>query len=118
MADVVNPQVVDSVTIDNVKTIAGAASAAQAQLYSMAAHAAGLAIQNATGQQHSLNVINQALITQAVNKLLNIDVEEAVATLKATSGNDLAQQLSALLTALNSGQQGVKSAGNTPPPTI
>jgi len=117
MPDVVNPQAVDAVTLSNVKTIAETGAAANANLAQMAANAAGLAVQNAVAQQQQMNQIGNALTTQAVNLLLNIDPAEAIAASKAMTGNDTAATISNLLAALNSGQQGVKSAGNTPPVT-
>jgi len=117
MADVVSPQVVDSVTIDNVKTIAGSAAAANANLAQMAASAAGLSIQNAVSQQQAMQQISNAIVTQAVNLLLNADPSEAISVSKEMSGNDLGQQLAQLLAVIASNQQSSKAAGNTPPVT-
>lgn len=113
----VNEQVTDAVTQSNVKTIAEAPAESQALLSKMMASAAGLAMQNAVAHQQQMNAISQAATTVAVNKLLNMDPSEALSLVKANSGNDVAQQMQQLLAALNSGQQGVKSAQTTPPVT-
>ena len=112
-----NEQIVDTVSIENLKTIAGASAAAHASLAHVAAQAIGLAMQNAVTDQASQNAIKTAATTVAVNKLLNMDAAEALAVVKANTGNDVASQMQALLAALNSGQQGVKSAQTTPPET-
>ena len=117
MPEVVSPQVVDALTIDNVKTVAATLAAANANLAQMAANAAGLSIQNSVTQQQQMNQIGNALTTQAVNLLLHMDPAEAVAISKALTGNDVAQVLANVLAAINSGQQGVKSAQTTPPVT-
>lgn len=111
----VNEQVVDVITIENAKNIGGASSVAMAGLYQTAAQSLGLAMQNAVANQQQMNAINQAATTGAVNLLLHMDPAEALATVKANTGNDVAAQMQALLAALNSGQQGVKSAVTTPP---
>lgn len=121
MADVANPQTVDTINIANMKTIAETLAAANANLAQMAAQTAGLQMQNAAANQanqmNSATALSNAITTQAVNKLLNMDPSEAVAVGKVMTGNDVAQQLNAVLSALASGQQGVKTAQTTPPVT-
>jgi len=117
MAEKVDPQITDAISQTDVKVVGEAPAEAMAMLYQMTASAVGLAINNAVASQQQMNAISNAATTQAVNKLLNMDASEAIALVKANSGNDIAQQMSTLLAALNSGQQGVKSAGNTPPVT-
>jgi len=72
---------------------------------------------NQVAHQGRMNIVAEAAIGSIVKKLTEIDAAEAVSVLKATSGNEVASQLSALLAALNSGGQGVKAMGNTPPTT-
>jgi len=72
-----------------------------------------IAVQN----YQSMSQLNMAVTSKCVELVLAGQAEEAVSIQKTLTGNDLAQQLQQLLTALNSGQQGVKSAGNTPPVT-
>lgn len=78
---------------------------------------AGLALGNATAHQQAMQSIQQASVGNIVKRLSEVDPMEAISVLKATSGNDLAQQMAALLAALASNQQSVKAAGNTPPVT-
>ena len=87
MADVVNPQVVDSVTIGNVKAIAEANAVAM-----------NLATQNLVAHQNRLQIIAEAATGQIVKRLTETDIAEAGG-------------LSTLL------QQASKTAGNTPPVT-
>jgi len=117
MADVINPQAADAVTFSNVKTIAETLAASNANLAQMAANAAGLAIQNAVANQANQSALSNAATAQAINLLLNVDPSQAVSENKLLTGNDVAATISSLLAAINAGQQGVKSAGNTPPVT-
>ena len=113
----VNEQIVDVLSIENAKNVAGASSVAMAGLYQVAGQALGLAMQNAVANQQQMDAVNRIATTQAMNLLMNLDPAEALATVKANTGNDVASQMQALLAALNSGQQGVKSAVTTPPET-
>lgn len=76
-----------------------------------------LAYGNAVSHQQSMNAIAAAATGNIVRNLTEVDPMQAISVLKATSGNDLAQQLGALLAALSSNQIGAKVAGATPPPT-
>lgn len=113
----VNEQITDAVTQANVKNLADAPAEAMAMLYQASAHSLALSLQNAVQNQQNMAAIHQAATTQAVNLLLNMDPTQAIALVKANSGNDVASQMQALLATLNSGQQGVKSAQTTPPVT-
>lgn len=117
MADVVNPQVVDSVTIDNVKMVAGAGSDAQASLARVASSALGILINDAVASAGRRGNIADAAMATVLKDMSSIDPQEAVSIAKTMTGNDLAQQLAQLLTALGSGQQSVKTAQTTPPVT-
>jgi hypothetical protein len=70
---------------------------------------------NLAAQNHA--VLSQAATLMGVNKVLNLDPAEAIALLKATSGNDLAQQIAGLIAGTAGGQQAVKGAVTTPPET-
>jgi predicted DNA-binding transcriptional regulator YafY len=98
--------IVDAVAGSNMKNVAEAPA-----FYS------GLAMGNAIAHQQAMQTVQQAAVGSIVKKLTEIDAAEAVAVLKATSGNEVASQMASILGAINSGQQGVKSAGNTPPVT-
>lgn len=87
-----------------------------------------LALQNFIAHQQRLNQIaeselvsaqalNRAILGRVVNSLLDTEPTDALAAQKVFSGNDVAQQITSLLAALASGQQGAKVAQTTPPPT-
>ena len=104
---------IDSVANANTKTVAEAAAFFMAQSMGMfTQHMANL--QN---HQNRINVLAETALAKSVEMLQTIDMAEAAAETKVASGNDLATQLSALLAALNSGQQGVKASQTTPPVT-
>jgi len=113
----VNEQTVDGINIVNTKNLG--------EMHGMAAGALiqGLiqdqirANQNATHAQQQGFIMHQTVSALIVNKLMNLDPTEALALTKANTGNDLAQQLGALISALGAGQVVSKEAGNTPPVT-
>jgi hypothetical protein len=76
-----------------------------------------LAYQNAVGHNRAMDQIREAALGSIAKNLVEIDPAQAVSLLKATSGNDLAQQLTALTAALASAQQNVKTGQTTPPTT-
>lgn len=98
------PEIIESVANSNMKNVAEAPA-----FYS------GLAMADAIDHRRAMQQITLASTGAIVNKLTNLDAAEALAVQKVASGNDVSQQLSALLAALNSGNQGVKAAVNTPP---
>lgn len=111
MAATVNPdQIVESVSIANIKTIA-----------EMPASLANLALSNAVGFQQAMNnslvSLMQSTNARAVTHVLDTDISDAAAVQKIASGNDLGQQLSALGAAIAQIQQTMKGAQTTPPPT-
>lgn len=113
----VNEQVVDSVTISNVKTIAESGSFYAQMGFANAVANQQQAQQNALSHQQAMNQISQAATGAIVKSLIEVDPSQSVSESKLLTGNDLASTLAQLLSALNSGQQGVKAAGNTPPVT-
>lgn len=102
----VNEVAVDAVGINNVKTIGEAAAAATA-----------LSIQNSVAHQNRMNVLAESAMGSIVKKLTEVDITEAVAVLKATSGNEVASGIAQLTAALSSSQQAAKAAQTTPPVT-
>lgn len=78
---------------------------------------ASLAMADAVAHQRNVNAIREAALGKIISVLTELDPVESSAVSKVMTGNELASQLTALLTALNSGQQGVKSAQTTPPVT-
>jgi hypothetical protein len=106
-------QIVDSVAIDNVKSIAGGSAFYSNLAMANAVHHQALAQANAISEQNAMGVARLS----AVKQLVEVDPAQSVALNKIMTGNDVAAQMQALLAALNSGQQGTKSAQTTPPQT-
>jgi hypothetical protein len=97
---------IDSVANANTKVMAESTSFWMSQ-----------AMGNHIQSQNRLQILAETALAKSIELLQNISMEEASATNKVGTGNDVAAQMQSLLAALNSGQQGVKSAGNTPPVT-
>lgn len=102
----VNEVVVDALGINNVKTIGEAA-----------AHSMAIAFENAVAHQNRVNVMAESALGSVVKRMNEVDPAEAVAILKATSGNEVAATIAQLAAALGANQQGVKAAQTTPPVT-
>jgi hypothetical protein len=100
-------QTLDTINNANLKTVG-----------EMAAHSSGLAMQNAVAHSGAMNQIRELAMGSLAKSMTELDPSQAIAILKATTGNESASQISALLAALSSGQQGVKAAQTTPPPFI
>ncbi len=76
-----------------------------------------IAMGNAVSHQQAMNTILTAAAGSTVKKLTEIDVAEASAIVKASTGQDLAGSIASLMAALASGQIGAKEAQTTPPAT-
>lgn len=97
---------VDTVNVANVKTVA-----------ETPAWCVSMAMQQHVLSMGRLNILAEQLIGAACKRIVEVDPTEAVSVLKTLTGNDMGQQLSALMAALASGQEGAKMAQTTPPPT-
>jgi hypothetical protein len=102
MADVVDPQVKDALTIGNVKTVGEAASFAMASLF-----------QHQVNHARRLDSLAEAHLGKVLNNFAAIDPAEAVATAKLFKGES-DSAISSLLAQLASGQIGAKVAQSTP----
>ena len=102
MADAVDLQVKDALTIANVKTIAEAASVSMANLY-----------QHQTNHARRLDMLAEAHLGKVLNNFAGVDATEAVATAKLFKG-EADSGISSLLAQLASGQIGAKVAQSTP----
>ena len=98
--------IVESVAIDNVKTVAGGPA-----FYS------NLAMGNSVSHQQGMNAILTAAVGSVVKGLTEIDPSEAASISRTLTGHDTAAGITALLGALQSGQVGTKIAQSTPPVT-
>jgi hypothetical protein len=102
MADVVDLQVKDALTIANVKTVAEAGSVAMANLF-----------QHQTNHARRLDMLAEAHLGKVLNNFAGVDPTEAVATAKLFKG-EADSGISSLLAQLASGQIGAKVAQSTP----
>lgn len=66
----------------NAEVLGPAPSEAVAVIYSQMAHAVGLAMQNIVAQQQTLNTINNAIATKALNLLADTDPQVALAEIR------------------------------------
>jgi hypothetical protein len=102
MADKVDPQVIDALTIGNVKTVGESASFAMASLF-----------QHQVNHARRTDSIAEAHLGKVLNSFASIDPVEAVATAKLFKG-EADSGISSLLAQLASGQIGAKVAQSTP----
>jgi len=72
---------------------------------------------NQVGHLNRINVLAETYLAIAVKNAHELSPKDAVSTLKEMTGNDLAQQVSALGSAIASIQQSMKGAQSTPPET-
>jgi hypothetical protein len=118
MADsVIDNGIKESVANIDMKMLGLGPDIASNLLYQGIAHTLVLSAQNAVASQQRANEIANMAMAAVLKDMASVDPMEAVSVAKTMTGNDLAQQLSALLSALNSGQQATKSAQTTPPVT-
>ena len=101
-----NETIVDAVAGTNFKTLGDGPGFYQNMGYA-----------NAVSHQQAMNNIQLAATGRIVKYLGEMDAEEAVSVLKATTGNEVAGAITALQSALASAQQQVKTAQTTPPVT-
>ena len=73
--------------------------------------------QNMISNAARIDAIGNAVVTAAVDKLLHPDVMESIAVNKVMTGNDMGQQLAALMAVLGTGQVVAKTAQTVPPVT-
>lgn len=106
-----------SVADTNRKTLGDGPAIAQNMVYSAMAQAQALAAQNAVSQQQQMNSISNAATASMVDRLIHVDPAESIALTKIMSGHDQAGNITALLSALSTGQIGGKVAMTTPPVT-
>ena len=102
MADAVDAQVKDALTIGNVKTVGEAASFAMASLF-----------QHQVNHARRLDSLSEAHLGKVLNNFASVDPVESVATAKLFKGES-DSAISSLLAQLASGQIGAKVAQSTP----
>jgi hypothetical protein len=110
MAEVVNETVdsaVEAVNVANVKTVA-----------EMAAWSTAQSMKDHVSHSKRLDILAETYLSRALKSADEVDPEQAAATLKLLTGNDLAQTLSSFGAVVAQLQQMVKTAQTTPPSTV
>ena len=102
---VCSEQVVDCLTIENLKNIAGASSAAQAVIY-----------QDQAAHRNRVNVLAESLLAKACHKIQDLDMSDAVAQNALNRGGADAG-IASLLAAISAGSVMNKTVAITPPET-
>ena len=102
MADKVDPQVVDALTIGTVKTVGEAASFAMASLF-----------QHQVNHARRLDSLAEAHLGKVLKNFSSVDPIEAVSASKLFKG-EADSGLASILAQLASGQIGAKTAQSTP----
>lgn len=98
--------VLDSVAGSNFKTLADGPAFFMNQL-----------IADSLTNQRNVNSIREASLSASLHKFAAYDIQEGVAVSKMATGNDLAQQLSAMGNMVAALQQSMKGAQTTIPVT-
>ena len=102
MADKVDAQVIDALTVSNVKTVAESASFAMGTLF-----------QHQINHARRLDSLAEAHLGKVLNNFASVDPVESVATAKLFKGES-DSAIASLLAQLASGQVGAKIAQSTP----
>lgn len=110
-------QIVDSVAIDNVKSVASGSAFYSNLAMNNSVYMQQLAQQEALSSSRAMEVARLNAAHQGSRNAYEVNSEEARANAAMLSGDAIAQQMQSILGALNSGGQGVKSMGITPPVT-
>ena len=97
---------VEAVNVANVKTIA-----------EMAAWSTAQSMKDHVSHAKRLDILAETYLARALKSADEVDPEQAAATLKLLTGNDLAAGLASLGTVIAQLQQVVKGAQTTPPAT-
>lgn len=109
MPDNLDPSIVADVANTNFKVVAGAVASGIAQ-------AGSLAALNATSHQQAKNMIQEAMLAEAILPRAGIDPTEATGV-KKIAESDLARTVQELGAAVAGLQQIMKGAQTTPPET-
>lgn len=93
----VNSQITDAVTQSNLTVLGNAPAQSMATAYQMLAQSTGVAMQNAVSNQHNMNTIDSAIVSQGISLLFNLDgAIDARSALEGFENNSNAEVLSTL----------------------
>ncbi|WP_373085659.1 RebB family R body protein [Sneathiella sp.] len=93
----VNSQITDAVTQSNLMVVGSSAAQSMGTAYQMMAQAVGVSMQNAVSNQHSMNTIDNAIVSQGIAMLYSMETSsDSKASQEILSGNVNAEIVSAL----------------------
>lgn len=98
--------IVEALAVTNLKTVG-----------EMAAWSVAQAMKDHVAHSKRLDILAETYLSRALKSADEVDPEQAAATLKLLTGNDLAQTMSSLGAMVGSLQQMIKGAQTTPPNT-
>jgi hypothetical protein len=100
----VNNQITDAVTQSNVKVVGEAPAMAMGSIYQTMAHSTGILFQNAVSAQQQQNTLAQAASNMGVMQIYSMNTMAGAAATEKVSQAGIADNLTSLLTVLNSFQ--------------
>ena len=93
----VNSQITDAITQTNLTILGGAPAQSMGTVYQVMAQAVGVSMQNAVANQHSMNTIDNAIVSQGIAMLYSLySTADVKASQAIASGNVNAEIVSAL----------------------
>ena len=98
----VNDQITDAVTQSNVKVLGEAPAMALGSVYQTMAHSTGILFENAISAQQQQNTLTQAAANMGVMQIYSVDTMADAAGTEKVSQAGIADNLTSLLTVLQS----------------
>ncbi len=98
----VNDQITDAVTQSNVKVLAESPAMAMGSIYQTMAHSTGILFQNAVSAQQQQNTLSQAAANMGLMQIYSMNTMAAAAGTEKVSQGGIADNLTSLLTVLQS----------------
>ncbi len=98
----VNSQITDAVTQTNVKVLAESPAMAMGSIFQTMAHSTGILFENAISAQQQQNPLTQASTNQGVMQIYSVDTMADAAGTEKVSQAGIADNLTSLLTVLQS----------------
>ncbi len=100
----VNSQITDAVTQANVKVLAEAPAMAMGSLFQTMAHSTGILFENSVSAQQQQNTLSQAASNTGVMQIYSVDTMADAAATEKVSQAGVADNLTSLMTVLQSFQ--------------
>ena len=98
----VNSQITDAVTQVNVKVLGESPAMAMASVFQTMAHSNGILFQNSVSAQQQQNTLSQAAANMGVMQIYSVDTMADAAATEKTSQGGVADNLTSMLTTLQS----------------